>query len=218
MPIYVSKLAIWLVPAANALYWNGAEVISANAFRIAKGMWAAFGLYWLISAFRLGAVKKTERWIEKLWHVLPMALAFALIFRSNANFGLLRSRFFSPSASMDVIGLLLTAVGVGFAIWARRQLGANWSASVTIRSDHELIGTGPYRYVRHPIYTGMILGLAGTAMVVGEVRALVGLAIMIVSFYLKAHKEETWLTREFGEKFSAQAKQKGMFLPKIGMH
>jgi protein-S-isoprenylcysteine O-methyltransferase Ste14 len=215
MPIDLSRLAIWLVHITAALYWDGVTAISSNAFQIARDMWVVFGVYWMISAFRHRAVKKAERLPEQLLHVLPMAVAFALIFQVNMSFGLLGARFAPASAVKDVTGLWLTAVGVAFAIWARRHLGTNWSASITIRSEHELVGTGPYRYVRHPIYTGMIVGLTGTALVVGEVRAVVGVAIAIVSFYLKAHKEEMWLTREFGPQFNAQAKDKGMFLPKI---
>jgi protein-S-isoprenylcysteine O-methyltransferase Ste14 len=78
-----------------------------------------------------------------------------------------------------------------------------------------LIGTGPYRWIRHPIYTGILLGLAGTALVVGEVRGLVGLAVAAAAFYRKARKEETWLNQEFGASFEAHAKQTGMFLPRF---
>jgi protein-S-isoprenylcysteine O-methyltransferase Ste14 len=110
----------------------------------------------------------------------------------------------------------LTTAGVAFAIWARWHLGANWSAIVSIREQHELIRTGPYRRVRHPIYTGMLLAMAGTALVLGELRGLLAFAITLFAFYWKARKEEAWLTREFGESFEAHTKQTGMFLPKIG--
>ena len=218
MHLNLSKLAIWLAQAATALYWNSAAAISAHAFVTAERMWGVFGLYWLISAARHRAVKKTERWFAQLSHILPMALAFALAFQPHTSVGPLGLRLVPESASKDVVGLLLTAVGIALAIWARVHLGMNWSASVTIRSEHELIGSGPYRYVRHPIYTGIIIGLAGTALIVGEARALLGLAIAVVSFYFKAHKEETWLTREFGTQFDAHFKQKGMFFPRIAAH
>ena len=74
---------------------------------------------------------------------------------------------------------------------------------------------GPYRTMRHPIYTGMLLGLLGTALVVGEVRGLLALVILGLSFYLRARKEEAFLTREFGAGFEAHAKHTGMFLPRV---
>jgi protein-S-isoprenylcysteine O-methyltransferase Ste14 len=111
--------------------------------------------------------------------------------------------------------VVLTAAGVALAMWARLVLGENWSAAVSIRKDHELIRMGPYRTMRHPIYTGMLLGLLGTALVVGEVRGLLALVIVGLGFYLKARKEEAFLAREFGAGFEAHAKRTGMFLPRV---
>jgi len=124
-------------------------------------------------------------------------------------------RFVAKRPDVGLVGLLLTALGVAFAIWARAHLGANWSAAVSIRSDHELIRTGPYWRIRHPIYTGMILATLGTALVVGEIRALVAVAICFTAFYLKASKEERWLAQEFGDKFEIHTRHTGMFLPRF---
>jgi protein-S-isoprenylcysteine O-methyltransferase Ste14 len=110
--------------------------------------------------------------------------------------------------------VLLTATGVAVAFWARWHLGANWSGVVTLKEGHELIRTGPYRAIRDPIYTGILLGLLGTAIAIGEVRGLLAVAIAWLSFYVKARREESFLTQEFGEKFEAHAKQTGMFLPR----
>jgi hypothetical protein len=76
--------------------------------------------------------------------------------------------------SVEFPGLALTAAGVGFCIWARAYPGGHWSGSVTVKVDHQLVRTGPYRLVRHPIYTGFLLGLVGTALVRGEVRGFFG--------------------------------------------
>jgi protein-S-isoprenylcysteine O-methyltransferase Ste14 len=144
-----------------------------------------------------------------------VGFAAILLFDSRTHFGWLGTRFVPDPWSLVVVGVTLTAAGVALAIWARWRLGANWSSAVTIREQHELIGTGPYRWIRHPIYTGILLGLAGTALVVGEVRGLVGLAVAAAAFYRKARKEETWLNQEFGASFEAHAKQTGMFLPRF---
>ena len=114
------------------------------------------------------------------------------------------------------IGVLLTALGVGISVWARLSLGANWSGMVTLKKGHELVRKGLYRWIRHPIYTGILLGFVGTALIKGHVRGWVGLAILWTSFYFKARREERFLRQEFGEGFEEHARQTGMFLPRLG--
>ena len=94
---------------------------------------------------------------------------------------------------------MLLAAGLGFAVWARRHLGRNWSASVVVKEDHALIRSGPYRRVRHPIYTGMLLAFLGTAVAVGEWRGLVGFVLAFVSFLLKSRMEEARMAETFPE-------------------
>jgi protein-S-isoprenylcysteine O-methyltransferase Ste14 len=188
---------------------------TATLFPIATCLWLVFFLYWAISALRSKVAKKTESGAERLQRMIPLAVAYVLLFYQRASFGWLDKRFVTDSSAAAVIGVSLTAAGVAFAIWARWHLGANWSAIVSIREQHELIRSGPYRRVRHPIYTGMLLAMAGTALVLGEVRGLLAFAITLFAFYWKARKEEAWLTREFGEKFEAHTKQTGMFLPRF---
>ena len=117
---------------------------------------------------------------------------------------------------MEWIGVVVTAAGVGVAFWARWHLGANWSGVVTLKEGHELIRTGPYRAIRHPIYTGILLALFGTMLEISEARGLLALAMACLSFYWKARREELFLAQEFGDKFEAHVRQTGMFLPKIG--
>src|SRR5262252_7500697 len=110
----------------------------------------------------------------------------------------------------------LAVAGVAFAIWARWHLGENWSGTVTLKEGHELVRSGPYHYIRHPIYTGMLLAFAGTVLTLCEYRGLISLAITIVSFYYKAKKEERFLAEEFGDSFREHRRQTGMFLPSLG--
>lgn len=180
-----------------------------------NALWILFGLYWLVSALKLKKIKRRETWGQRFRYVLPLVAAFYLLARPEAHYGWLGSRFVPASPAVEWIGVLLTAGGVGVALWARWHLGANWSGVVTLKEGHELIRTGPYRAIRHPIYTGILLGILGTAIAMGEVRGLLALAIAWLSFYIKARREESFLTQEFGETFEAHAKQTGMFLPKI---
>ena len=180
-----------------------------------NALWFLFGLYWLISAFKLKKTKQRETWQERLRYVLPLLVAFYLLSRHWARYGWLGTRFVPASESVALIGVLLTAAGVAIAIWARWHLGANWSGVVTLKEGHELIRSGPYRTIRHPIYTGILLAFLGTAIALGEVRGLLAVAIAWLSFYAKARREESLLTQEFGERFAEHQRRTGMFLPRF---
>ena len=180
-----------------------------------NALWILFAVYWLISAFKLKKTKKRESWGQRFLYVLPLAVAFYLLSRSEAHYGWLGARFVPASDAAAWIGVAFTAAGVAIAIWARWHLGANWSGVVTLKEGHELIRTGPYRNIRHPIYTGILLALLGTAVAVGEVRGLLGVAIAWFSFYTKARREESFLTQEFGDRFAEHRRHTGMFLPRF---
>jgi protein-S-isoprenylcysteine O-methyltransferase Ste14 len=180
-----------------------------------NALWILFGLYWLISALKLKKIKKRETWSQRFRYVLPLVTASYLLARPEARYGWLGARFVPASHGVEWLGVLLTAAGVAVALWARWHLGSNWSGVVTLKEGHDLIRTGPYRAIRHPIYTGILLALLGTAIAMGEVRGLLAIAIAWLSFYVKARREESFLMHEFGEKFEAHVKQTGMFLPKM---
>lgn len=177
--------------------------------------WAAFALYWLISAFRRKATKKRETSFQRLAYSLPLFVAFWMLFEPEAQLGWLKTRFVPAEATWQWFGVAVTAAGVALAIWARRHIGSNWSGIVTLKEGHELIRTGPYGSIRHPIYTGMLIGLLGTATAIGEVRGLIAVAVGWLSFYVKARREESFLSQEFGPAFDAHKHDTGMFLPKF---
>jgi protein-S-isoprenylcysteine O-methyltransferase Ste14 len=179
-----------------------------------NALWTLFGLYWIVSAFKLKKTKRRESWGQRFRYVLPLVVAFYLL-RREAHYGLLGARFIPASDAAAWVGVALTGAGVAIAIWARWHLGANWSGVVTLKEGHELIRTGPYRNIRHPIYTGILLGLLGTAVAVGEVRGLLAVAVAWLSFYTKARREESFLTQEFGSSFAEHTKRTGMFLPRF---
>jgi protein-S-isoprenylcysteine O-methyltransferase Ste14 len=181
----------------------------------AKLAWIVFAIYWTVSAFKLKAVKQRESGSQRLQHLLPLAVAYILLLTTGRDFGWLSKRFFPNVPALNVFAVALTAAGVAFAIWARWHLGSNWSAAVTLKADHELIRTGPYRTIRHPIYTGMLLAVAGTALALGELRGILSFLIILGAFYRKARREERFLKQEFGEKFAAHVQSTGMFLPRF---
>jgi protein-S-isoprenylcysteine O-methyltransferase Ste14 len=191
------------------------QIPATDSGVIIRGLWILFGLYWLVSALKRKKTKKRESWLQRLLYVAPLVAAFYLLSRYEADYGWLGARFVPDTASMQWVAVLLTAAGVGIAIWARWHLGANWSGIVTLKEGHELIRTGPYRTIRHPIYTGILLAILGTAVAVGEFRGLLALGITWFSFYIKARREESFLTQEFGPRFTEHQQHTGMFLPRF---
>ena len=179
-----------------------------------NALWLLFSLYWLVSAFKRKKTKKRESWGQRFVYVLPLLIAFYLL-RPRAHYGWLGARFVPESDVAGWVGVALMAAGVAIAIWARWHLGTNWSGVVTLKEGHELIRSGPYRSIRHPIYTGILLAFLGTAVAVGEVRGLLAFGIAWISFYTKAQREEAFLTQEFGERFGEHTKHTGMFLPRF---
>jgi protein-S-isoprenylcysteine O-methyltransferase Ste14 len=178
-------------------------------------LWAIFVLYWLISAFKRKRTKKRESVLQRLLYVLPPIAAYFLVIRPEFRFGWLAVRFVPEGPGIEWLGVAITAAGIAFALWARWHLGANWSGLVTLKEGHELIRTGPYRFIRHPIYTGILIGLFGTLLEDGEMRSLVALAMVWLSFYIKARREESFLSQEFGPGFAEHQGHTGMFLPKF---
>ena len=182
---------------------------------LANYAWIAFLVYWLVSARKLKSIKRREPSAERVIYLAFMVVTYLLMFNDRLNFQWLGQRFVAPTRAIGAIGVAITVAGVAFAIWARAHLGENWSATVTVKQGHQLIRTGPYGRVRHPIYTGIMFGLAGTAVALGEYRGLLSLAMAGVCFYLKARKEERYLVQEFGEGFKEHLAQTGMFFPKF---
>jgi len=127
-----------------------------------------------------------------------LALAIALLALDPPIEGPLQGRFVPAGMAASLIGLAVLLLGLLFAVTARQHLGRNWSARVSLGEGQQLVRTGPYRVVRHPIYLGGIVGVAGTAIVIGEVRALLAVALVVVVAVLKLRTEEALLGDHFG--------------------
>jgi protein-S-isoprenylcysteine O-methyltransferase Ste14 len=103
--------------------------------------------------------------------------------------------------------------GLLFAVWAREHLGSNWSRSVTIKQGHELITTGPYVVVRHPIYTGVLTGFLGMAIAISQVRGFIVFVLIFLAFWIKLRMEEQWMRSQFGETYATYARQTAALVP-----
>jgi protein-S-isoprenylcysteine O-methyltransferase Ste14 len=181
--------------------------------QIVYGSWILFGIYWLVSAFRAKKTEKRELPAERLGHMIMMAAGYILLFQPNDHWGVLNQRFLPDASRIARLGAGMTLAGVLLAIWARWNLGKNWSAAVTIKQGHQIIRAGPYAYIRHPIYTGMPIAVIGSALTAGEYRGVLAFATILFGFYRKARKEETFLAANFGEPFIAHKRRTGFFLP-----
>jgi len=167
------------------------------------GVWLLWLMYWGISALRVKPAMRVESRASRLGrHVLLVILA-ALLLRRYAwlNGSFLNERFVPDQMWIVWLGFGVTVIGLAFTCWARVVLGQNWSGTVQLKQDHELIVRGPYSFVRHPIYTGLLVAFFGTALAIGEWHALIGVALLAVAFWRKLRLEERWLCELFGEPY-----------------
>ena len=107
----------------------------------------------------------------------------------------------------------VTVAGLLFAVWAREHLGRNWSRSVTIKQGHEMITTGPYAVLRHPIYTGILAGFLGMAIAISQVRGFIVFVLIFLVFWPKLRMEEKWMRSQFGETYATYARQTAALVP-----
>jgi len=177
--------------------------------------WYIFVAYWVITSLRVKPAKVAERPADRLATLVLMTLAFVLLFRPWLSIGPLRSRFIPSDNWISWIGIAFTSFGVLLAIWARYCLGQYWSAQVTLKQGHQLIRSGPYRFIRHPIYTGMLLGATGTALGVGEWRGVLAVVLIYLAHSRKAMREESLLASEFGEEYESYRRSTGFLLPRL---
>jgi len=132
------------------------------------------------------------------------------------DLGMLSERIIPPALPTLYTGIALTWLGVAFAVWARSNLGQNWSGRVTVKVDHQLIQSGPYAFVRHPIYSGLLLANIGAVLFIGRWRCLLALVIFLAEISRKAAKEEGLMVTEFGEKYEDYRRRTGFLFPRFG--
>lgn len=175
-------------------------------------LWIAFFVYWQIMAIRVKATQQLEPIASRVLRVVMFGAA-VLLWSIPTPVTWLNLRLWPQNRLTFWTGFAITLAGLLFCVWARVHLGRNWSRSVTIKQDHELIVTGPYALVRHPIYTGLLTGLIGTSLAVGEVRALLAFALFAVPIWLKLRLEEKWMRGQFGAKYQAYSERVAALVP-----
>jgi protein-S-isoprenylcysteine O-methyltransferase Ste14 len=185
-----------------------------TAMRICSLLWTLLGIVWLIAWLRTKTTQERAPFGSRLFYGVPVTIAFYLLFGDNVPFAWLESRIIPKNIYIEVLAIILTALGIAFAIWARFYLGQNWSSAVTIKVDHQLIRTGPYAWVRHPIYSGLILAMIGTALARRELRGLLALVLLYLGFKVKSQMEEKFMHKTFGPEYEDYSRSTGALIPR----
>lgn len=158
-------------------------------------VWFGFVVYWSAAAKRAAPSKSSESRDSRAVHERLMIFALLMLFVPVPGLGI---RFLPASPFIATAGLALQSASLVLAVWARSNLGRNWSAAITVAVDHQLVRTGPYRLLRHPIYSAVVGMFFGTAIASGTVHALGGAVIMTLAYVRKIRLEEQNLHNVFG--------------------
>jgi protein-S-isoprenylcysteine O-methyltransferase Ste14 len=181
-----------------------------QAFRFTGYCWLVFVVFWLLAA--LNVKRTTERWSPAtgFGYFVVSVLIFNLLVRTQV---LGRTLLIPHGPVPSWLAIVAAAAGLGITLWARVVLGRNWSGSITHKEGHELVEGGPYRFVRHPIYTGMLLMIVGTASARGTWDAAAALVLFTVVHIWKLQREEELMTRHFPETYPAYRARTKALIP-----
>jgi protein-S-isoprenylcysteine O-methyltransferase Ste14 len=173
------------------------------------------GAVWFFIGLKFRHTLKREPLLSSIFHgvLLVFGLIMPLVNEFHTEF--LAWRFIPRSTLIEIIGVIVAGLGIGFAIWSRFVLGSNWSSAVAIKAGQHLVQYGPYAIVRNPIYTGIIFFMFGAALNVGELRGLAGIGLVMITLWHKAKMEERFLSEEFGEEYLAYQKRTNFIIPFI---
>ncbi len=179
-------------------------------------LWIAWVVSWLAAAFWSSrTAKRVVTWDVWAYRIAVVAGIVLLSHFTARRFAVPRLWHVGYGGGYALAGL--AALGFAFAWWARIQLGPLWSGAVARKDDHRVVDTGPYAWVRHPIYTGLILATFATAAAQATLSGLTGAALIACGLWLKARVEERFLTAELGEEaYGAYRRRVPMLVPLIG--
>jgi protein-S-isoprenylcysteine O-methyltransferase Ste14 len=183
------------------------------ALDIVSGCWLVFVAIWLLAAISTKRTVYRESRTQRLrYWVLLVTAYFLLIYGRQLSYPL-NLRIIPHTAPIAWSAAILCIAGLLLALWARFILGRNWSGLVTLKEEHELVERGPYRFVRHPIYTGMLAMFFATALVQRHLAGFVGVALMFASFWIKLFLEENLMLQQFPRRYAAYRKRTKRIIP-----
>lgn len=178
-------------------------------------LWLSWVGYWWAASFNVKTTARHEPLESRLSHVVPLMLAVFLLWLPDSPIQVLGERFLPVAVWPFWVGAVLTLAGLLFTVWARVHLGRNWSGMITVKQDHALITSGPYRFVRHPIYSGLLLALIGFALARGEWRGVVAVGLAFWAFWRKLRIEERWMREQFGVAYDEYSRRVPALIPLV---
>ena len=176
-------------------------------------MWLSWILYWWAASRDVKSAQRQESLPSRLLHIVPLVIAALLFSDPRLRIGVLGVRFLPLAPWPFWLGSFLTAGGLLFTVWARLHLGRNWSGIVTIKDGHELVTSGPYALVRHPIYTGLLLAFLGSALALGDWAGVLAFALSAAALWRKLRVEERWMRQQFGDAYQAYSQRVAALIP-----
>jgi len=209
------RILVWT--ARVALVWVLIKVIR-NPWPLLRSrtfpallLWIGFSIYWGIAGRNSAPAEKPESRASKWFHQVMLNLALLLLFLPVPGL----TGWFLPQRFhyFVAVGAIIQAAFILLAVWARRHLGRNWSGEVRIGVGHELVRTGPYRFLRHPIYTAMLGMFLGTAISSSQYHSLIALAMLVLAYLRKTRLEEQILQQTFGSNYENYRRETWALVP-----
>jgi protein-S-isoprenylcysteine O-methyltransferase Ste14 len=190
------------------------RIAAVSVYReLLASLWIAWILYWWIASRSAKKDQRRESAASRASHIVPLMIAAWLLAQPAPRVAVLAARVLPATLWAYAAGVAMTAAGLLFSVWARVHLGGNWSATVTVKESHALVRTGPYRFVRHPIYTGLLVALIGAAVARGDVQGFVADAIAFAAFWRKLRIEERWMQETFGDAYARYRVEVAALIP-----
>ncbi|MBV7276626.1 isoprenylcysteine carboxylmethyltransferase family protein [Clostridium sp. PL3] len=179
-------------------------------------IWSAFWIYWILSAINTRSKVRKEssgqKGSQRAFHLIFVVIAFIITFFQFENI-FLWNKIIPHTPSVESIGIIILILSLLFAIWARLVLGMNWSGAIQKVAGQRLVCSGPYKYIRNPIYTGVVFGFLGNFIVFGTIASLIGFVLILFVYVLKISKEQKFLVEEFGDEYKAYIARSWALIP-----
>jgi len=183
------------------------------ALDVINGCWLVFAAIWVIAALSTKRTVYRESRAQRLRYWVVLVVAFFLMVNDRRLPYPLNLDIIPHVAPIAWAAAVLCVIGLAFAVWARVTLGRNWSGVVTLKEGHELVERGPYRFVRHPIYTGILTMFFATALARGHLSGFVGTLLMFASFWIKLRDEEKLMLQQFPERYADYRRRAKRIIP-----
>ncbi|MGZ9720392.1 methyltransferase family protein [Rhizobium miluonense] len=171
-------------------------------YQFIPACWIVWLLIWLFASFRVKRTVRQEDTLSRLGNTAPIWIGAFLLVAHPSWLGPLQTPIIPHDRTTYGIGAALTLIGLAFAVWARVHIGRNWSGVITLKEDHALIRSGPYALVRHPIYSGLMLAIIGSAIARGDIAAALAIIAVLYAVLRRVHIEESWMSETFGSAYA----------------